>query len=329
MIEIIFELKEFRSQTVIGQFVELVVLSGAMFIGYRVYIKGDQVTKVIVEYQTKANAMVGSTIDAVSSLKIMQQVDFTLDTSMLKSNIQKSSTLSVINLSCIEKISVQQTGASDFPFFGILLPGKALFEFQMRFTGNVEYSTDDLIIEQLDNTIVITTGTPVINLTEIKFENTSESGNLNKQLLARTKAQQALDNVNNYPYYFSLFLQGMDNGEPVVNQILAAATSGIKNSITELISSVVNQSEAVVSGGVKYDIIVKTESPSPTFVTLKQANGVDYLITLKSIEVASIDSIQEGFEKLSGTSTTIKVENLQGKIKKVSFAELASNVNIN
>lgn len=290
----------------ISEFVEIVLVSGLGALGYKIYIQGKQTSEVIDEFKDKAN----EGFQLLQDAKIIQPIDYSVDTSVLMTKIQSSGTLKVLNLSCQEKILINQTGSSDLPFLGILFPGEAHFEFSTRFTGSVEYKIEDLVIEQLDNILRVKVGTPIINLSDLKFTNTSDSGNLNKKLLAKTKAQEVLDRIDNYPYYLKLFFNGLDNGELVSNVINQDAFEQLEMHLKDLLTKTLSAAKQ----NLQYEIMIEPPLLNPDSVMIKLGEGKDHVITYDAINGSSIDSISQHFTNRD-SPVQLLIEHLAGSIR--------------
>jgi hypothetical protein len=301
----------------ITEMIEIGILGGAVYLGYKFYNQTGKVSEVLDQIGDKVK-VVG---DNILEMNITQPVDYTVDAAKLTSLMRNTSAYDVVNFSCQQKINVEQTGSSDFPFFGIFLPGKAKFEYLTSFTGTVEYNTSEMKVETLLDSVVITLGRPIVNITEVKFNNTKEEGNLNEQLLSRTKAQEALDQLENYPYFYSLFFNGTDVGESIKTQLLAKADTNAKVALKEVFGSIVSN----LSPNHPIEVSVQTSGQTPSNITLKHSNGEDIAISFETIEKATIIMIEEDFIIKAG-ETKVSVQKLEGKIKKVAYASFAQSV---
>jgi hypothetical protein len=301
----------------ITELIEIGILGGVVYLGFKFYNQTGKVTEVLDTISDKVK-VVG---DNLSEMKITQPVDYNIDAAKLTSLMRNTSAYDVVNFSCQQKINVEQTGSSDFPFFGIFLPGKAKFEYLTSFTGTVEYNTSEMKVETLLGSVVVTLGRPIVNITEVKFSNTKEEGNLNEQLLSRTKAQEALDQLENYPYFYSLFFNGTDVGETIKTQLLAKADTNAKVALKEVFGSIVSN----LIPNHPIDVSVQTCGQTPSNVTLKHSNGEDIAISFETIENATIAMIEEDFTLKAG-ETKVTVQKLEGKIKKVAYASFAQSV---
>ncbi|MGL4757705.1 MAG: hypothetical protein ACRCXZ_00070 [Patescibacteria group bacterium] len=291
----------------LSELIELTVVSGVAFLGYRIYIQGQQVSTVVDEIRDKAQ----EGINTIGKMKVIQPEDYNLDTSIISSRLQSCSILTTLNLSCKENIQITQTGGSDFPFFGIFLPGKAHFDFSAGYSGSVGFSTNDIRIEQNENLIQVILGTPIVTLSDLKFNNTNEKGNLNKQLAARVKAEEALDDPRLFPYYLALFFNGMENGETIKSRMLDQAFDQAKSTLLELVKSMLSS----MKEGLEYDIIVSPNQskPEPDGVEVRFGSGQNQFYTFVEIDSAKVSDLESAFKEQIGEGK-ITIHNINGKL---------------
>lgn len=311
---------------------ELVLILLLGFGGYKLYIAysktanlGQSLGSVFDEVSDTAQKALIDSKEVLEDLTDMvtPQVSFDFDTAILATQLSQSAMLKSLTFGCQQKVSIKQTGNREVSFFGftvdVPLEGFAEFEYNPSFSGDIEFDTAKLTIEQLEGNIQITLPVPVIYISEMKFNVTKDSGNLSKKELARRKGQEALDKVDNYPYFFSLYFMSMEHGEKFIDQLLEQANDYIESVVKGLVTKLMAQ----VKPGVSYDVFVSF-SGNPDKVVVYNGSGGTYSIPFSSIEAATIQNIIDDFGA-SAPNTQIEIKKLEGS---VNFATAANTIQV-
>jgi hypothetical protein len=293
--------------------IEFLLIASSLYVGFKVYnnfITGRGVVDSINESLTNFKVKTQETLNKVSFSR--KPIDSKINTGSVLTKIKNQSSINVLNLSSKQKITIEQSGNHKLPFFGIFLEGKALFEFDCMFNGSVEFSTKDISLEQIEDCLFVTIKKPIISVTEVKIDSAKDSGNLSKQLLARTKVEEILEQQENFIYLYNLFFYSTDNGENLIDKIYFRSEANIKESMKAFIQNILLE----LKPEVQYSITLKVEG-KPSEIVLEKANGQIEFIPLESIENVKLEDLEKIFDE--NAKSSIKIQKIDGYLKNKSY----------
>jgi hypothetical protein len=309
---------------------ELALMLILGFGGYKLYLAysktaniGQSLDQVVDEFSDAAKQIVGDSKEALADFaeSVAPEVNYSFDVTQLSTSITGSAMLKAVNFSSRQSLTVKQTGNREVNLFGVTfdvpLEGWAGFDYSIGWTGDVDFNVDGLQVQQLDNVIQLTLPVPEIFVSEVKFAVAQSSGNLSKLELARRKGQEALDKVDNYPFFFSLYFMAKTHGVVFLDQLMEQANDEVERKCKALVTKFMT----ALKPGVSYEVFVDF-SGTPDKVNVFNGHGGTYPITFDAIKASSIQNIIEDFG--DNSNTTIDVQKLEGTIEPITASNTIS-----
>lgn len=291
---------------------ELSILVGAAYVGYRVFKQSNKTSQVISESTTRVidlvNSMANNTIDVLDSIDIAPKVNYAIDSSRLNTSLSTSySSFKVLTLTSLEHLEVKRTGRSKY----LINTGKVNLGFDISFSGSVEYLCADVQVSAVDNVLLVKIGPPKVSISDIKISSTTESGNLLRQSDIKFETLQTLDQIESYPYYLGVFLNGLNDGLQIKGKMLNDAFA----SLSETLPSIIHSTAAAINEGVEYDVVLSQQNHQVTSVFVQTSNG-EQEFTFAQIDAATKELILDRLKSQNQTAT-ISIRELIGRLTKV------------